>query len=101
MAGTGGKRAGAGRPRSSSSIATETARAIMTRMVEEKIIPITEALIERALDRDTAAARELLDRSWGRAQQNVDITSKGEKVGTTPAAVALTDEYEKKLKNDL
>lgn len=42
------------------------------------------ALRAKAVKGDVAAARELLDRAFGKAAQTVDVTSKGEKLVTPP-----------------
>lgn len=42
---------------------------------------MTLALIKKAKDGDVAAYRELMDSAHGKAQQPIDHTSKGEKLG--------------------
>ena len=68
-----------GRPKGSVSVATRlkiSAKEQFSSIVEANIVPIAEALLSRALDKDTNAARELLDRAWGKSKQSVDIDAK-------------------------
>ncbi|HUO50263.1 MAG TPA: hypothetical protein VMU25_01720 [Candidatus Paceibacterota bacterium] len=76
----GGKRAGAGRKKGYAAVRAEEARRQLAEMVSSEIGPIGKALIAKAKSGDTAAARELFDRAWGRASQSVDVTSQGEHV---------------------
>ena len=98
-----GKNNKGGRPKGAVSEATRakmTAKEILVKMVEANIVPLTEALIGRALDKDTMAARELMDRTWGRAPQSVELTGKDgyELFKRTPEETALAVEHERKLK---
>jgi hypothetical protein len=43
---------------------------------------MTLALIKKAREGDVMAYRELMDSAHGKAQQPIDHTSKGEKMGT-------------------
>ena len=63
----GGYRAGAGRKKGFAAKNAEEARRVLSRMVEQEIRPIGEALIARAKSGDVAAAREVLDRAFGKA----------------------------------
>jgi len=47
---------------------------------EEGIDDILQALIARAKKGDVLAAREILDRYYGKAKQNVDVTSNGDSI---------------------
>jgi len=45
---------------------------------------IFEVMIKKVKKGDTQMLKELFDRGFGKALQSTDITSKGEKIGTTP-----------------
>lgn len=53
---------------------------------------------------DYAFYRDLHDRIYGKPQQHVDVTTDGEKITNahlSPEAIALAEEYEKKLRQSL
>jgi hypothetical protein len=65
----GGKRTGAGRKRGSKAthtIEAAEARKILIAQVTSQIEPIVRALVKRARTGDTAAARVLFDRAFGK-----------------------------------
>lgn len=75
----GGKRPGSGRPKGVKDPQTyvkEQARAILINMVQQHIEPIVNAMIDKALTGDIPAARELLDRAWGKPKQELEMTGK-------------------------
>lgn len=72
LATNGGKRFGAGRKKGSfaqHTLANMKAKQILAQMVEAEIVPIANALIEKARKGDVPATKELLDRTWGKAEQ--------------------------------
>lgn len=81
----GGKRIGAGRPKDSKekqTLVKEQALLELRQLVLAEIAPIVRALIAKATTGDVQAARELLDRAFGKAQQSIDHTTMGEKLPT-------------------
>lgn len=68
----GGKRLGSGRKKGYAAKEAEEARHILAGMVAKEIVPIGEALIEKAKKGDVAAVRELFDRAWGKAMQGFE-----------------------------
>jgi hypothetical protein len=79
----GGKRIGAGRPKGSKdphTLVKETALLELRQLVLKEIEPIVRALIAKATAGDVQAARELLDRAFGKAAQSIDHTTMGEKL---------------------
>lgn len=76
----GGKRAGAGRP-------SDQRTKILTEMLDGVISPemwitLIESTYQRAIDGDQRALEWLTDRRFGKAQQQVDVTSEGQKLKT-------------------
>ena len=72
MAGLGGYRPGAGRPKAPHTIAAEAAKkTLILKFVKEKG-PIFEALISKAKTGDVAAIKELFERVWGKESQPFD-----------------------------
>ena len=53
-------------------IAAETAKAKLIEMYVANIVPINQALIDKALSGDVSAIRELHDRVYGKASQPVE-----------------------------
>ena len=101
MASPGGARPGAGRKKG--SVSSHNLEAVKTRQefikkVEENLVTIFEALLNKAKQGDVGAIRELLDRAWGKAQQSVDLTNKGEKfeIGTIIITPPNEDRYKNK-----
>lgn len=79
----GGFRQGAGRKvgsKATHTVQAEAAKAELIRMYMENVQPINQALIDKAKTGDTQAIRELHDRVWGKAAQDIklsgEITSK-------------------------
>ncbi len=80
------------------------ARAWFVQQVHANIEPIFKALLLKAAEGDVAAIKEILDRGWGRAIQQVDVTSKGEQLSSVSPEVlqsiqAFEDEVRKKNLN--
>lgn len=73
----GGKRPGAGRPKSDATIRTQLAREQLCILLEKEVTGIFHALLLKAQDGDVQAARELFDRAWGKAPQSVDMNVQG------------------------
>lgn len=76
MAKRGGKRDGAGRPVSPSTIETQKQREMLIKLLEPRLKDIFTALAEKAKQGDVQAARELFDRAWGKAPQAIDLSNK-------------------------
>jgi thioredoxin-like negative regulator of GroEL len=77
MAKRGGTRPGAGRPVSTATLEAQLQRELLVKALEPHIEAITKALVKKAKAGDVQAAKELFDRAWGKAPQNLDLTSKG------------------------
>lgn len=69
MAGKGGYRPGAGRPKAQHTIAKEKAKAALIEHFLKEQKPIFAALIKKAKKGDLQAIRELFERVWGRENQ--------------------------------
>ncbi|MDB5244527.1 MAG: hypothetical protein JWN18_397 [Parcubacteria group bacterium] len=70
----GGFRLGSGRKPGFAAKNAEEARKLFSELLMKDIQPIAEALIVKAKNGDVAAARELFDRSWGKAIQATEIS---------------------------
>lgn len=94
-----------GRPTGAVSLTTRTAmeaKAWFAQQVHDNIEPIFRALVAKAAEGDVAAIRELLDRGWGKAIQQVDVTSKGEQIAAvTPEVLISLQEFEDNLRKNL
>lgn len=71
----GGYRKNAGRKTGFSALRAQEARRQIAEMVSKEILPITQALIEKAKKGDVVACRELFDRAWGRTTQSLTLES--------------------------
>lgn len=84
----GGARPGAGRPAGTVAKSTLEARETRNRLVEmyhANAIEITQALIDKALEKDVPAIKELHDRVYGKAMQSIEMSGKdGEALMETP-----------------
>jgi len=89
----GGKRTGAGRKKGFAAKNAEEARRILSEMVMSEIEPIGKALINMAKKGDVVAARELLDRAFGKAPQ----TAKIDLSETRPLVIHFDKSFEKKF----
>ena len=69
----GGYRQNAGRKQGMSAKNAEEARRVLSEMVMKEIEPIGRALIAKAKKGDVIASRELFDRAFGKAPQNLEI----------------------------
>ena len=91
MAQRGGKRPGAGRPKGALSKSTQKAHELRSKfvdMVHKEYVPIFQALINEAKKGDVPAIKEIHDRTWGKAPQDLDVKTGGEKiVFTLPAEI--------------
>lgn len=75
MASYGGKRPGAGRPKGSKgghTLQAEKAREYIIRRVISDLEPIMDALIARAKNGEVTAAKDLLDRAFGKPKETVE-----------------------------
>lgn len=64
---------GGGRPKASHTLQAATAKAELIRMYMENVKPINEALLKKAKEGDMQAIKELHDRVWGKAPQDVQL----------------------------
>lgn len=81
MAGPGGKRPGAGRPKGTENLETKLRReqkALLVKMAENKLEPIFTKMLAQAEAGDDKARKELFDRLWGKANQTIDANFTGE-----------------------
>ena len=69
----GGYRAGAGRKRGFSALEAEKAREYIVQEVSASLEPIVSSLIKQAKNGSINAAKELLDRAYGRIPQTREI----------------------------
>lgn len=68
-----------GRPKGalgSTMLTAMEARKWAINYVNERLTPLFEAMYKKALDGDVTAFKELLDRSWGKAVQAVEVSGK-------------------------
>lgn len=104
MAGNGGARPGAGRPKGTVGSNTKKAQGIrdyiLTRIEDEKG-DLINALVDKAKSGDTQAFKELMDRGMGKAQQAIDITTDGDKIESNASvdidalAIAMSEQIKK------
>lgn len=66
-----------GRPLASHTIETQLQRQMLVQWLQPRLDKIFNALAEKAEKGDVQAAKELLDRAWGKAPQSIDMTSGG------------------------
>ncbi len=80
-----------GRPKGSLSKTTLTtleAKKKWIELVHARLIPIFEALYEKAQNGDVLAIKELLDRAWGKATQGVEFSgTEGQPIVFMPLAL--------------
>lgn len=69
MAGKGGYRPGAGRPKAAHTIQAEKAKAELIRRFLKDKKPIFDALLNKAKEGDLQAIKELFERIWGKESQ--------------------------------
>jgi len=82
-----------GRKKASHTVTTEAGRAFVVATIARNLKPLIDAMVEKALKGDTQAFKELFDRGWGKPQQAIDHTSKGERVeGNTIILADFRDE---------
>ncbi len=75
MAGTGGKRIGAGRPKGTknpSTIKAEEAKQLLIQAYLDNVQPINDKLVEMAKTGDMAAIKELHERVYGKTPQAIE-----------------------------
>lgn len=76
MAQKGGKRPGAGRPKSQATIQAQIQREQLVELLEPRVEKIFAALAAKAEKGDVQAAKELFDRAWGKPEQTVAVEDK-------------------------
>lgn len=99
MGNRGGKREGAGRPKSSATLRTQMLREALTKRFEKDADKYFDAWQDLALGHfvevegkdgqtkvykkspDGKALKDIMDQTLGKAPQQIDVTSKGESVG--------------------
>jgi len=95
----GGRQPGAGRPKGAvakSTLEALESKKLLVEMFHKNAKPIFNVLIEKAMEGDMQAVRELLDRVYGKAQQSMDVTSGGERMG-----VEITEDQRIKLAREI
>lgn len=85
----GGTRPGAGRKPGFSAKKAEEARRYVSMRVAEEIEPLVDVLMEKAISGDLKAMQMLLDRAWGRARQEIQLTQSHEEVEVSPRIIEL------------
>lgn len=72
-----------GRPKgckSNHTLQAEQYRVILIKKILENAEPLAQALIDKGLEKDVPALREIHERSLGKVREELDLTSKGEKL---------------------
>lgn len=93
MAGTGGKRPGAGRPKGRPNKIAADVRALAQEYGADAIDKLAKLMNEAESEQaQIAAAKELLDRGYGRAPQALELTGANGGPITTKTERDLTDE---------
>jgi len=76
MAGKGGYRPGAGRPKAAHTVQAEALKAYLIKKVIEQREPLISALIAKALTGDVPALKEILERTLGKVTEKHELTGK-------------------------
>lgn len=92
--GHGGARPGAGRKKGTAAMEAEKARAYIALRIGEYMPIIFDALVSKAKTGDVPAIKELFDRGFGKPQQAVDLTSKGEKIDNSDQVKTLSTKFD-------
>lgn len=93
MAGLGGKRPGAGRPKGRPNKVTADVRALAQEYGAEAIEKLAKLMNEAESEQaQIAAAKELLDRGYGKSSQAVELTGKDGGPIATRTERDLTDD---------
>jgi hypothetical protein len=88
---SGGRRKGAGRKKGFSAIEAQKSREYIAWRVSESLEPLVDVLINKGLDGDIRAIKELFERAFGKATQGIEMsTPKGEAF-----SVLITDDQGK------
>ncbi len=90
----GGARPGAGRKKGTAALEAEKARAYIALRIGEYMPVIFDALMAKAKTGDVAAVKELFDRAFGKPQQAMDLTSKGEKIDNSDEVKTLSTKFD-------
>lgn len=80
---SGGKRAGAGKPKgykASHTLEAELYRKELIKQIVENKKPLARALVKKGLKGDVPALKEINERALGKVRDMVDITSKGKPI---------------------
>lgn len=75
MAQHGGHREGAGRKVAKHTLEAAEQRRMLIERLTPHVAAIVDALAKKAVEGDVQAARELLDRAWGKAPQSLDLSN--------------------------
>lgn len=90
-----------GRKKGTRTIEAQLAREYIAKNVGRYMPMIFAALVEKAKTGDVAAVKELFDRAFGKAFQQMDMTSRGEALSASNEATrelsAKFDEYFRKI----
>ena len=90
-----------GRKKGARTIEATLAREYIAKNIGKYMPMIFQALVEKAKTGDVAATKELFDRGFGKAFQQMDFTSKGESIATAGEDVKVLsqkfDEFIKKI----
>ena len=70
--------------KASHTLEAQEAKAILIAKIHEKIEPLADILIQRALKGDIAALKEVFDRGFGKAMQAIEMSGKDGKELFTP-----------------
>lgn len=99
----GGYRPGAGRKKGFAALAAERTRIQVAKMVEEEIIPLTKAQIEKAKKGDSVAYNALMNRAFGMPRQNLGLDGgdDGEPVTFKDVAQMSSKEVDEYLREKL
>ena len=65
-----------GRPISTATLTTQEARKWLSEETTRRLVPLYEVLYLKAIDGDITAIKELLDRSYGKPIQGVELAGK-------------------------
>ena len=83
-----------GRKKGTRTLEASLAREYMAKHVGTYMPMIFQALVEKAKTGDVPAIKELLDRCFGKAFQQMDLTSRGEKIDTSTDVRELSAKFD-------
>lgn len=83
-----------GRKKGEKTLAAERARAFIANEIVKYMPIIFDSLMNEVKKGNVQAAKELLDRGFGRAPQALDITTKGEKLENSQEVKELSNKFD-------